>query len=97
MNVLARRSLPAFSSVMLLLFVGVLVSAVMVTWQAHRNRKLLNELYVEYKIRDKAQSEWGRLVLEQSTWTAYVRVERLAREQLRMRVPEPGEVHMVAP
>ena len=49
------------------------------------------------KERDKAQAEWGRLILEQSTWTAHSRIEVLATEQLKMRIPGAAEVQMVAP
>ena len=42
-------------------------------------------------------AEWGRLVLEQSTWTAYSRIERIATEQLGMKVPEPSDVILVQP
>jgi len=82
---------------MLLLFVGVLVSAIAVSYSAHWNRQLLNTLYDELSERDKAQAEWGRLILEQSTWTAASRIENLASEQLKMRVPSADEVRMVAP
>lgn len=82
---------------MLLLFLGVLVSSVAVSYSAHWNRQLLNQLYAELSVRDKAQAEWGRLVLEQSTWTAHNRIESLASEQLNMRIPEPAEIRMVAP
>jgi cell division protein FtsL len=37
------------------------------------------------------------LILEQSTWTAHSRIETLASEQLKMRIPEAAEVRMVAP
>jgi cell division protein FtsL len=37
------------------------------------------------------------LILEQSTWTAHNRIESLASEQLKMRIPDPAEVRMVAP
>lgn len=83
---------------MLLLFVGVLVSAIAVTYSAHWNRQLLNTLYGELSVRDKAQAEWGRLILEQSTWTAHSQViEVLATEQLKMHIPGAAEVRMVAP
>jgi cell division protein FtsL len=82
---------------MLLLFVGVLVSAIAVSYSAHWNRQLLNTLYGELIERDKAQAEWGRLILEQSTWTAASRIENLASEQLKMHVPAADEVRMVAP
>ncbi len=91
------KPLPPGSTVMLLLFVAVLLSAIAVSYSAHWNRKLLNELYAELSVRDKAQAEWGRLILEQSTWTAHNRIESLASEQLKMRIPDPAEVRMVAP
>ncbi|TRX76279.1 cell division protein FtsL [Pseudomonas mangiferae] len=91
------KTLPAGSLLMLVLFIGVLLSAIAVSYSAHWNRQLLNTLYGEMNIRDKAQAEWGRLILEQSTWTAHSRIETLATEQLKLRVPEPGEVRMVAP
>ncbi|MDH4584620.1 cell division protein FtsL [Pseudomonas sp. BN415] len=97
MSRIYAKPLPGGSLLMLLLFVGVLLSAIAVSYSAHWNRKLLNELYSELSVRDKAQAEWGRLVLEQSTWTAHNRIESLASEQLKMRIPDPTEVRMVAP
>ncbi|WP_342244147.1 cell division protein FtsL [Pseudomonas sp. OTU5201] len=97
MSRIYAKPLPGGSVLMLMLFVGVLLSAIAVSYSAHWNRKLLNELYSELSVRDKAQAEWGRLVLEQSTWTAHNRIESLASEQLKMRIPDPAEVRMVAP
>ncbi|MFJ2985014.1 MULTISPECIES: cell division protein FtsL [unclassified Pseudomonas] len=97
MSRLFAKPLPGGSLLMLLLFVGVLVSAIAVSYSAHWNRQLLNTLYGELNERDKAQAEWGRLILEQSTWTAASRIESLASEQLKMRVPAADEVRMVAP
>ena len=97
MSRLYAKPLPAGSLIMLLLFVAVLLSAIAVAYSAHWNRQLLNALYAELTVRDKAQAEWGRLILEQSTWTAHNRIETLATEQLKMRIPEPAEVQMVAP
>jgi len=92
-----RGGLPRGSLSMLVLFVLVLGSALAVSYSAHWNRQLLNSLYGELSERDKAQAEWGRLILEQSTWTAHSRIETLASEQLKMRIPEAAEVRMVAP
>ncbi|MFZ3185689.1 MAG: cell division protein FtsL [Pseudomonas sp.] len=97
MSRLYAKPLPTGSFVMLLLFVAVLVSAVGVSYTAHWNRQLLNGLYAELSVRDKAQAEWGRLILEQSTWTAHNRIETLATEQLKMRIPDAAQVRMVAP
>ncbi|MCP9339734.1 cell division protein FtsL [Pseudomonas xanthomarina] len=92
-----RRAMPNGSLLMLVLFVAVLVSAIAVAYSAHWNRQLLNELYGELSVRDKAQAEWGRLILEQSTWTAHSRIETLASEQLKMHIPEAAAVRLVAP
>ncbi|MDR0280942.1 cell division protein FtsL [Pseudomonas sp. 148P] len=97
MSRLYAKPLPGGSFLMLLLFIGVLVSSVAVSYSAHWNRQLLNTLYGELNERDKAQAEWGRLILEQSTWTAHSRIEILATEQLKMRIPAADEVRMVAP
>ncbi|AYC34199.1 cell division protein FtsL [Pseudomonas cavernae] len=91
------KPLPTGSLMLLVLFIAVLLSAIGVSCSAHWNRQLLNGLYNELSVRDKAQAEWGRLILEQSTWTAHSRIEGLATYQLKMRTPEPGEVRMVSP
>lgn len=92
-----RRAMPNGSLLMLVLFIAVLLSAIGVAYSAHWNRQLLNELYGELSVRDKAQAEWGRLILEQSTWTAHSRIETLASEQLKMHIPEAATVRLVAP
>lgn len=97
MSRLFLKPLPGGSFIMLLLFIAVLISAIGVSYSAHWNRQLLNSLYSEMSVRDKAQAEWGRLILEQSTWTAHSRIETLAAEQLKMRIPSAAEVRMVAP
>lgn len=97
MSRLYAKSMPAGSLLLLLLFLAVLLSAIGVSYSAHWNRQLLNSLYAELSVRDKAQAEWGRLILEQSTWTAHNRIETMATERLQMRIPDAAEVQMVAP
>jgi cell division protein FtsL len=91
------KPLPTGSLLLLVLFVAVLVSALAVSYSAHVHRQLLNGLFAELSERDKMQAEWGRLILEQSTWTAHSRIESLAVAKLHMRIPEPGEVQLVKP
>ncbi|HRL93738.1 MAG TPA: cell division protein FtsL [Pseudomonas sp.] len=97
MSRLYAKPMPAGSVLLLLLFLAVLLSAIGVSYSAHWNRQLLNSLYAELSVRDKAQAEWGRLILEQSTWTAHNRIESMAAERLQMRIPDAAEVQMVAP
>lgn len=97
MSKLYAKPLPSGSFLMLLLFIAVLVSAIGVSYSAHWNRQLLNSLYGELSVRDKAQAEWGRLILEQSTWTANSRIEAIATEQMKMHIPSAADVRMVMP
>ena len=79
------------------LFAVVVLSALAVTWSAHHHRQRVNLLYGELAERDRVLAEWGRLVLEQSTWTAHNRIENLASERLGMRIPEAVDVQLVRP
>ncbi|AJE22361.1 MAG: cell division protein FtsL [Pseudomonadales bacterium GWC1_66_9] len=94
---ISDKAMPAGSVLMLVLFIAALFSAIAVSYSAYWNRQLLNALYGELSERDKLQAEWGRLILEQSTWTAHGRVEALASETLKMRIPDPAEVRLVSP
>ncbi|HET8729912.1 MAG TPA: cell division protein FtsL [Moraxellaceae bacterium] len=82
------------------LLAGVLVfvlvcSAVAVAWSVHKSRHYLNELQTLEVNRDRLETEWGQLLLEQHTWGAYARVGKIAAEQLQMRNPAPTEIIMV--
>ena len=78
------------------MLVFVLVcSAVAVAWSVHKSRHYLNELQTLEVNRDRLETEWGQLLLEQHTWGAYARVGKIAAEQLQMRNPAPTEIIMV--
>lgn len=73
----------------LLLF--VVLSALGVVAAQHESRQLFNELEREQERMRQLEVEWGQLQLEQSTWAAHARVERIARDRLGMRAPAPGQ------
>jgi len=58
----------------------------------HGARKLVTQLEAAQKRMRDLEVEWGQLQLEQSTWAAHVRVEKLAREKLGMKPPAPGQI-----
>ncbi|MCM2253887.1 cell division protein FtsL [Azoarcus sp. DD4] len=72
-------------------------SALGVVAAQHQSRKLYIELEREMARAHSLEVEWGQLQLEQSTWAAHARVEKLAREKLGMRPPAPGQVVVVEP
>jgi cell division protein FtsL len=77
------------------LSVLVFASAIAIIYSRHELRRqfaVLQQLTVE---RDELEAEWGRLQLEQSTWSTHARVESLARKKMGMRSPVAEEIEVV--
>jgi len=70
----------------------VVACALAVVRANHEARKLFVAMEAEQKRMRDLDVEWGQLQLEQSTWAAHVRVEKLAREKLGMRPPVAGQI-----
>jgi len=83
-----------FNLILLLIVVGCALSVVSAT---HRARKIFTQLEAEQKRMRDLDIEWGQLQLEQSTWAAHVRVEKIARDRLGMKPPAAGQVISVVP
>jgi len=80
-----------------LVLLGLLVAcALSLVTSRHQARKLFVDLEREQSRARAAEIEYGQLQLEQSTWSTPSRVEKVAREQLRMQMPGPGSVEVVA-
>ncbi len=77
------------------LWLLVLVSAAAVVQLKHQERALFIELERLGGERDRLNIEWGRLQLEQSTWSAHGFVEQVAGRQLRMTMPQATDVKIV--
>ena len=75
----------------LLLFLAVLCSLSVVTSQ-HKARKLFQALESEQERAKQLDVEYGQLQLELQTWATSPRVEKIAREKLKMRTPEAARV-----
>ena len=80
---------------MLLLLIAVFCALGAVTSQ-HKARKLFQGLEAEQERSRQLEVEYGQLQLELSTWATSPRIEKIARERLKMRVPEVGKVTNVA-
>lgn len=74
----------------------MVVSAFGVIYSTYQTRQLIAEFQHLQNQRNELQTEWGQLLLEQSTWGSFNRVERLASKQLNMHVPEPQQVVMIS-
>jgi cell division protein FtsL len=64
---------------------------------ASRGAQPLHELQRLTRERDELDIEWGQLQLEQSTWATHGRVERVARDDLRMVIPQASDLRIVQP
>ena len=73
----------------------VMISAIANVYAKHESRKSFTELQVLTSERDRLEVEWGKLQIEQSTWSTYARVEQLARKQMHMRIPDPGQTMLL--
>jgi cell division protein FtsL len=78
-----------------LLGIAVFASAIEVVLARHQARRLFAEIQALERERDALNEEWGRLQLEQSTWTTASRIENVARVELNMRAPAAGEIMLV--
>ena len=76
---------------------AVIASAMGVVYAKYSSRKLFRELEALRVQRDELDIEWGRLQLEIGTLASHGRVERLAREKLNMKLPQPEDVVVVKP
>jgi cell division protein FtsL len=77
---------------------GILVAcALVVVTSQHKARKLFVELQKEQEIARQYEVEYGQLQLEQSTWAMHSRIEKIAANNLHMRVPPATRVHLVPP
>ena len=76
---------------------AVVGSALGVVYASFETRALVAKHQQLLKKKNSMQVEWGQLLLEQSTWGSYNRVEQLAINKLHMHVPAPNEIVMVEP
>jgi cell division protein FtsL len=79
------------------LAVAALVTALVSIQASHLCRQHYARLQALESSQWRMQEQWGRLLLEQSTLAAHHRVERLARKELGMRLPQADELEVVLP
>ncbi|MGD9662623.1 MAG: cell division protein FtsL [Porticoccaceae bacterium] len=79
------------------LWLVVILSALAVVYASHRCRLLYSELAILQQTENNLQVAWGQYLLEQSSLASLSRIEKIAINELGMRVPEIKEVIMVQP
>ena len=79
------------------LLVVVILSGVGVVYAKYESRKLFREIEKNRVEKNAIEAEWGRLQLELSARTNYGSVDKKARKDLRLRVPEADEIVVIEP
>ena len=70
-------------------------SAVAVAYAQHLSRQSYADIGGDRRAREELDVQWSRLQIEESTFSGHGRIERLARESLGMRLPDPEESVMI--
>ena len=73
----------------------ILAQSIGVIYAKQSKRLLHAKIPSLYAVRDRLQVEWSQLLLEQGTWQADARVEKIARDKLGMVVPD--KVNVIIP
>jgi cell division protein FtsL len=79
----------------LLLLAALVACALSLVTSRHEARRLTVELEREQARARQFAVEYGQLELEQSTWAMPARVEKVARERLKMQLPSAARIEVV--
>ena len=79
----------------IVLLAVLVVCALSLVTSRHQARKLFVELEREQGLARTHEVEYGQLQIEQSTWAMPARIEKIAREHLRMQVPGASRVQLL--
>ncbi|MBL8397140.1 MAG: cell division protein FtsL [Candidatus Accumulibacter sp.] len=80
-----------------ILLLAVLLCSLGLVTSQHKARKLFQALEAEQERARQLEVEFGQLQLELSTWGTSPRIEKIARDRLRMNMPEVGKTIAVSP
>lgn len=79
----------------LILLVLLVASSISVVTAQHRARKVFMELTNEQDVTAALDVEFDRLRLEQRTWAMHARIEKVARQNLRMQTPQANRTRVL--
>ena len=80
---------------LVMLLVAVLGSGLSIVYTTHQSRFAFNELQELKDQSNQLETEWGQLLIEQSTFGVEGRMDQKAAEQLQIQVPELSKIVMV--
>lgn len=85
------------SIILWILSLSVFSSGMILIYTRHQSCALHVMLQKIQKQKDALHIEWTRLLLEQSTWSSDIRIEKIARENLNMVLPVAHQMRVIKP
>lgn len=79
----------------IVLILAVLTSALSIVYVTNSTRTLNAGLQQSMYERDNYRVQWGRLLLERSTWMMQARVQQIAEDKLGMVIPNSKSVVVI--
>lgn len=79
------------------LLILLIFSAWSVVTSHYISRKHYSDLMKAQRVEYELNVEYGRLMLEQSTWAAHALIEKAAQTRLGMHTPDPRQIQLVLP
>ena len=70
----------------------VIITAVSIVYVTHQQRNLFISLQQLQQDKDDMIIEWGKLQLEENTWSTTSRIEKVATKELNMQVPKSDNI-----
>lgn len=77
------------------LYLLVVISASALVYNKHLQRRYFVELQAMQETGSQLQTEWERLLLEESTWSNQARIEQIANNELGMHLLKHSDVVML--
>jgi len=84
---------------MWILLALAVTSALVVMTVRHQHRIVFDQFYQAREQYDRYQMDWGRLLLEEATWTTASRIDNIKKDatgRLGMAQPVPEEIVLIA-
>ena len=79
----------------MVLWLVVVISAVSVAFVSHLCRQQYAQLAAAERLGNQLKADYGRFILEQSTWGSLQRVESMATDRLNMHSPPASDMLIV--
>ena len=81
--------------VVIMMFIIIIGLAISVVENRYQARRLYTELQALEKQRDELKLTWSRFRLEKSTSLNHARIERHARDNLNMKMPDVVDIKVI--